>query len=160
MPLGTQLFSTTYVHSFVNNLAFAMPATAGSAVGDTASYLGSLVQNPFRSLAALPSLFGMITPAQAAAANDPNSPQNNYGLTDYGYTPAQLQLDDTTALNEAWANAQTRLGRTPTYGDLELDDCPNVADPAHDPNLCRLDIAAIQAAGAKYTQGTDGGLGD
>jgi hypothetical protein len=161
LSLADQLFSQSFSHSLVNNIAFAMPATPGGAVSDTTDYLASIVANPFRALASIPSLLGIISPANAAA-DDPNSPANNYGMIDWGYTPAQLQGDDTAALNTAWANAQTRLGHVPTYGELIEGDCPTVPDPTKDPNLCRLDIAAIQSLGAKYTSATapDGGIGD
>jgi hypothetical protein len=153
LSIADRLFSTDYTHSLVNTIAFNMPSTPSGAVSDSVNYLANIVYNPVKAMQPLLGMFGI------GNANAANSAASDYGLTDWGYTDAQLNGDDTAALNQAWATATVRLGHTPTYGEMLLDDCPAVADPTKDPNLCRLDIATIQSMGAKYTTADDGGIG-
>jgi len=158
LSIADRIFSTDYTHSLVNTIAFNMPSTPSGAVSDSVNYMASIFYSPIQALQPLLNLLGLGT---ANAASSPaDSIDGNYGLIDWGYTDAQLQGDDTQALNTAWANATARLGRTPTYGDLTPDDCPPVPDPTKDPNLCRLDIVTLQSLGAQDTTAADGGLGD
>jgi len=161
MSIATRLFSPDYAHSLVNNIALTMPSTPSGAMDDSVSYAAALLSNPFKVFASIPQFLGIVSNASAAGAAQ-DSPQNLYGMNDWGFTPSQLQGDDTAALDAAWATATTRLGHTPTYGDLEQTDCPNVPNEGTlqqtQPNLCRLDIETIQSLGAKYTSGLDGGM--
>jgi hypothetical protein len=153
LSIADRLFSTDYTHSLVNTLAFDMPSTPSGAVSDSVNYMASIFNSPVQLIQPILNLFS------AGQVNADNSAAASYGLTDWGYTDAQLNGDDTAALNQAWANATTRLGHAPTYGDLVPDDCPTEPDPTKDPNLCRLDIVTLQSMGAKYTTADDGGLG-
>ena len=168
LSIKDRIFSTDYNHSLVNTLAAAAPGSPDEAVHDSLSYYAALTMNPFKAFSPLLKWFGV---HDASAAAD-DSADNLYGMYDWGYTDAQLDVDDTTQLNQAWQTASTRTGKPiapatdtnpdpATYltaNDLELEDCPKVADETKDPNVCRLDIATIQALEANSTGADNGGL--
>lgn len=157
-----RVFSTDNPRSLVNVVALQMPTTPSGAVTDSVNEVASIGANPMQLFNPILRLFGMGT-AQAS-----DLPNLDYGLNEWGYTDADLaQNDNGKALNQAYKNAQQRLGKTDvSISEMTLDDCPAVDDPATikdhpekvHPNLCRLDLTADQTYAADFTTADDGGL--
>ncbi len=155
MSLATRLFSTDYAQSGINLLALQMPSTTSGVIGNSLSYAASMFTNPFQAFTPALQVFGL-GKANADALYD-----DQYGLNDWGYTDQDLQVDDSAQLTQAYQNAAKRLNEPVANVHLnavELDDCPTPADPDHNPNVCRLDIATLRSMSAAFDNTDDGGL--
>ena len=160
LSLSDRLFSTDNPRSLVNVLALQAPVTPAGALSDGTDYVAAIGARPYQMLAPLFQLLGV---GSAQATND--DPTRDYGLYEWGFTDQDLdQNDNGAALNQAYKNAQQRLGKLDVkLGEMDIDDCPAV-DPPHTPpdkvhaNLCRLDLSNLQSMNSDFTTDDDGGL--
>lgn len=154
LSLATRLFSTNYAQSGVNLLALQMPSTPNGALSDGVNYVASIITKPYAALIPAFSSLGI------GSAQADNLYDSQYGLNDWGFTDQDLQADDSTQINAAFASAAQRLGipvSQVTLDDVTLEDCPTPADVDHTANVCRLDIATMRSMGTAFTN-TDGGI--
>jgi hypothetical protein len=152
-PLLAKLFSINQDSSITSKLVMAMPTS----VGDATNSMGHA------SLAALTNPLSFFKSAFTLPLARADNQCNIYGLKCYGFTEAELDTpldDDNAALDQAAQKAADRLGKSVDQispNEVELSDCP---DPnPNGPNLCRLDLTAIQSLNANFTTDDDGGIG-
>jgi hypothetical protein len=150
ISLRDRIFSPNYTHSFVNTLAIAAPLNLQGAVADGAAYSAQIATSPYKYFGGLIQLLGGRAHADALSESD-------YGISDYGFSEADLgkPIDD-AAIAAAQAAADKRLGHTAKFSEIIYNDCPDAA--AGQANICRLDVAALQSAGSRYTTDDDGGI--
>ena len=153
MSLGQRLFSTSYDNSVVSQLARAVPVSGKDMVGGASNYAMAVLTTPSK-------LFAPLLSWLTGQAHADNTSQDNYGLTDYDFTDAELaqplanDMPALTAAAEKYATDHDVALNTVTFDEIDGSvDCPRV-DQTKEANMCELDLVAIQSLGAQYTSGT------
>jgi hypothetical protein len=144
--LWHRVASLDYQHSLLNLLIARIPTNpVASAFHSANAFFASTNWFNFSNMAMAPF---RPQPAYADVFTDA------FGVKQHRYTDEELDTTiDEDALKKAFDKAKAD-GRT-EIADIRPEDCP---DSDKRPNLCMLDIAAIQAQIAVFTTKNDGGL--
>lgn len=150
LPLFSRLFSTSNEMSLVNQLAVYVPSSPSQAATAAGSYVASIISRPTQLFS---SLFQttLLRPAFAATTVDP------YGMDQYGYSESELDQPLQAPIKDIAGPPGPDGKRTGPDGIINEYDCPVITD-ATQPNLCLLDIAAVQGMTASTDGNDDGGI--
>ncbi len=161
MSVMDRITSLDNPRTVASRIVAVMPSSLGDAARQSVSGTLAAIVSPFHSFGILfrLSFANILNPAYAAGTVP------TYGLEQYGFSEAQLNGDlDEAAYNAAAARA---VIRNPAVADAKgninvslmlPEDCdPDPANPVV-PNICKLDLTAMQALKANFTTEDDANI--
>jgi hypothetical protein len=153
--IGDQVFSTNNPNSIVNQLALAMPGTPSQAIRQYTTSALAVIRNPFSFFNSLSDLIS----GKAHAANNINL----YGLTDYGFTDAELNapLQIPKDYNNDGKIDSKDCYYTSDGTQISDKDMATYSEHQYDNNrLCLLDVTTVEDLSSTSDTADNGGIGD
>lgn len=134
----TRVASAKNPESVVSRMVIAAPSSPQAAVDRTGRYIASIFSNPFEIFSSIGTSFAQFALPRAYA----DTPSNLYGVQQYGFTDAELDIDPESLTEER---------------------CKEIAEEeavkkGEKSNICLLDKAVSESMSAWFTYEDDGGL--